>query len=57
MVSVGIFRENLARKRDAGRFAAAGQQLLAQLHQVFGPRRREPAPVARQIEQRAARAP
>ena len=51
---LGIFGKNLARQRDAGRFAAAGQQFLAQLGQAFGARLGLPAAVAGPVQQRAA---
>ena len=51
---LGIAVENFARQRDAGGFAAPGQQILAQLDQALGARRGVTAPVARRVEQRAA---
>ena len=47
-----IAAEDLARQRDAGGLAAAGQEILAQLDQALGAGGRIAAPVARQ--QRAA---
>ena len=51
---LGILGENFAGERDARCLAAAGQQFLAQIDQVFRTRGRIAAAVARAIEQRPA---
>ncbi len=51
---IGIAHQNLARERDAGGFAPAGQQLLAQFDQVFGALRGFVVAAAPALDQRAA---
>ena len=48
-----VERENLARERHAGGFAASGQQFLAQFDQAVRTCRSVTAPVARAVDQRA----
>jgi hypothetical protein len=49
----GVAREDFACECDAGRLAAAGQQVLAQFGEVLGPRNHDLAAVAPAVKQRA----
>ena len=51
---LGVAREDFARERDAGGFAAAGEQILAELDEVGRALLGDPAPVARAVDERAA---
>ena len=49
-----VAREEFARERHAGGFAATGEEILAELRQAFRALLGDAAPVARAVDERAA---